>query len=215
MKYKLKLIFKRLYSAFGPQYWWPAQSELEVMVGAILTQNTNWSNVEKAIAVLKKNKLLSAQRLNRLPKNRLAGLIRSAGYYNIKAGRIKNFLKFFLDSYSAKIKLMVKPDWKALRQQLLNVKGIGPETADSMLLYALHKPVFVVDAYTKRIFLRHGLIKPDAGYSDVQDIFMRNLKSDPKLFGEYHALLVKLGKDYCRKQNPKCEICPLWSIKNA
>ena len=215
MKRKLEGIFKRLYSVFGPQYWWPADSVLEIMVGAILTQNTNWSNVQKAISTLKEKKLLSAHKLYQLSPSQLAGLIKSAGYYNVKAARLKSFIKFFFDRYAAKIKLMGGQDLKTLREQLLTVKGIGPETADSILLYALNKPVFVVDAYTKRILSRHGLIKAEADYSQLQDVFMRNLKNDVQLFGEYHALLVKLGKDYCRKQNPKCEICPLWSIKNA
>jgi len=209
MKRKLNRIFVRLYSAFGAQHWWPADSVFEVMLGAILTQNTSWSNVEKAILVLKENKLLNAKKLDRLAPKRLAGLIRSAGYHNIKAGRIKNFLKFFFDTYAGRIKSMGAQDLMSLRRQLLAVNGIGPETADSMLLYALHKPIFVVDAYTKRIFFRHRLIKEEADYSQMQDLFMRNLKQDVKLFGEYHALLVKLGKDYCRKQDPKCEICPL------
>lgn len=215
MRRKLEGIFKRLYSAFGPQYWWPADSVFEVIVGTILTQNTNWSNVQKAILVLKKKKLLTAPKLYQLPSRQLAGLIRSTGYYNLKAARLKSFLKFFFDYYAAKIKLMAAQDLKTLRQQLLTVKGIGPETADSILLYALNKPVFVVDTYTKRILSRHGLIKVEADYFQCQDIFMRNLKNDVQLFGEYHALLVKLGKDYCRKKNPKCGSCPLWSIKNA
>ncbi len=209
MKRKLNRIFNRLYSTFGAQHWWPADSAFEVIVGAILTQNTNWANVQKAIAALKEKKLLSFQKLYRLKPKRLAGLIRSAGYYNIKAARIKSFLKFFFDSYAAKIKSMAKTDLAVLRRQLLAVNGIGPETADSILLYALNKPIFVVDAYTKRILLRHRLIKKEAEYSGVQDIFMRNLKQDTKLFNEYHALLVKLAKDYCHKQNPKCGICPL------
>ncbi|MCX5668645.1 MAG: endonuclease III domain-containing protein [Candidatus Omnitrophica bacterium] len=215
MKRKLEDIFKRLYSVFGAQHWWPADSAFEVMVGAILTQNTNWSNVKKAILALKEKKLLTALKLYQLPRRRLASLIKSSGYYNVKAARLKSFLKFFFERYAAKIKLMGEQELGALRRQLLAVKGIGPETADSILLYALHKPVFVVDTYTKRILSRHGLIKAAANYSQCQDVFMRNLKNDAQLFNEYHALLVKLGKDYCRKQNPKCEICPLWSIKNA
>lgn len=210
MKRKLNRIFNRLYSAFGAQHWWPADSVFEVMVGAILTQNTSWSNVEKAIAVLKEKKFLNAQRLYRLAPEKLSGLIRSAGYYNIKTRRIKNFLKFFIATYAGKIQSMGTRDLMILRGQLLAVNGIGPETADSILLYALRKPIFVVDAYTKRIFFRHRLIKEEDDYSQTQDLFMRNLKPDVKLFGEYHALLVKLGKDYCRKQNPKCEICPLY-----
>jgi len=209
MKRKLNRIFDRLHSAFGSQHWWPADTAFEVMVGTILTQNTNWANVEKAITALKEKKLLSPDKLYQLKAEKLAGLIRSAGYYNIKTARLKSFLKFFFDSYGSKIKLMAKQDLVLLRRQLLAVNGIGPETADSILLYALNKPIFVVDAYTKRIFLRHGLIKKEAQYSQVQDFFMRNLKQDTKLFNEYHALIVKLGKEYCRKQNPKCEICPL------
>ena len=215
MKRKLENIFKRLYSVFGPQHWWPAENSFEVMVGAILTQNTNWSNVLKAIQVLKEKKVLNPNKLHRLKHKKLAGLIKSAGYYNIKAARLKNFLKFFLNNYAAKTKLMAAQDLMILRSQLLALNGIGPETADSILLYALNKPIFVVDAYTKRILLRHKLIDKDADYSSVQSIFMRNLKKDTKFFNEYHALFVKLGKDYCRKQNPHCTICPLWSIKNA
>ena len=215
MKRKLEYIYKRLYSVFGAQHWWPADSVFEIMVGAILTQNTSWSNVQKAILTLKRKKLLTALKLSQLPQGQLAGLIKSSGYYNVKAARLKSFLKFFFKRYAAKNKLMGKQDPGALRDQLLTVKGIGPETADSILLYALHKPVFVVDTYTKRILSRHGLIREEADYSQCQDIFMRNLRNDVQLFGEYHALLVKLGKDYCFKQNPKCETCPLWSIKSA
>lgn len=209
MKRKLNRIFSRLYAAFGAQHWWPADTAFEVMVGAILTQNTNWSNVKKAITALKEKKLLNPHKLYRLPPKELAALIRSAGYYNIKAARIRSFLKFFFATYAGKIKSMAQGDLLTLRKQLLAVNGIGPETADSILLYALNKPIFVVDAYTKRVFFRHGLIKEEADYSQVQGIFMRNLKKDTKLFNEYHALLVKLAKDYCHKQSPKCEICPL------
>lgn len=209
MKRKLNSIFLQLYSAFGPQRWWPADSNFEVIVGAILAQNTSWLNVEKAILKLKARGLLTPQHLYRLSLSQLAGLIKSAGYYNLKAARLKEFLKFFLDDYAASIKSMSQQELIPLRKQLLAVKGIGPETADSILLYALNKPIFVIDAYTKRIFSRHGLIKEAADYAQAQGIFMRNLKPDAKLFNEYHALLVKLGKDFCRKQNPKCETCPL------
>jgi len=213
MKHRIKNIFKRLYSFFGPQHWWPGKSRFEVVLGAILTQNTNWSNVCKALAVLKKKRLLSALKLYRLPAYKLAALIKSAGYYNIKAARIKNFLNYFFERFSGKFSAMGKESWQTLRGQLLAVKGIGPETADSILLYALQKPVFVVDAYTKRIFRRHGLISDDADYSRLQNLFTRNLGNDARLFNEYHALLVRLGKDFCRKQNPKCKDCPLWPIK--
>ncbi|MBU0547515.1 MAG: endonuclease III domain-containing protein [Candidatus Omnitrophica bacterium] len=209
MKRKLSRIFLRLYSVFGPQHWWPADSSFEVIVGAILTQNTNWGNVEKSILRLKNRRILDPESIFKLSSYRLAGLIKSAGYYNVKAVRLKNFINFFFAMYAGNIKRMGSQDLMILRKQLLAVKGIGPETADSILLYALSKPVFVIDTYTKRIFYRHRLLAEDITYEQAQDIFMRNLKNDAGLFNEYHALLVKLGKDYCHKQNPKCEICPI------
>jgi len=209
MKRRLMRIYHQLYSAFGPQRWWPAESSFEVIMGAILTQNTSWQNVEKAILKLKTKKLLTAEHIQHISLKRLASVIRSSGFYNVKALRIKEFVKFFLNSYSGSIKKLAQQELTPLRKQLLAVKGIGQETADSILLYALNKPIFVIDAYTLRIFSRHRLIKEAADYAAVQNIFMRNLKCDTKLFNEYHALLVKLGKAFCRKQNPKCEICPL------
>lgn len=209
MKNKLNKIYRGLYSSFGRQYWWPADSAFEVIVGAILTQNTNWANVEKAIKNLKKHKALSAGKLGKISLQKLALFIRPAGYYNIKAVRIKNFVNFFCRHYAADIKKMRKIDTHLLRRELLSVNGIGPETADSILLYALNKPVFVVDAYTRRILSRHTMIKADAQYSQIQDLFTQNLNNDVKLFNEFHALLVKLGKDYCRKNNPRCAACPL------
>jgi endonuclease-3 related protein len=179
------------------------------MVGAILTQNTNWQNVEKAISNLKENKSLTPDRLYRLPRKKLASLIRPAGYYNIKAKRLKNFLHFFLERFGGNLKNMSTVKTRMLRQQLLSVNGIGPETADSILLYALGHPIFVIDAYTKRILLRHRLIKDDAGYDDMQSLFMGGLKRNARLFNEFHALFVKLGKEYCLKNKPKCDICPL------
>lgn len=207
---KLSIIYKKLYSSFGPQRWWPADSAFEVMVGAILTQNTNWQNVEKAINNLKELRLLNLKRLYQLPQKKLAALIRPAGYYNIKARRLKEFINF----YQANAKRISSQDTGALRRSLLAVYGIGPETADSILLYALGRPVFVVDAYTKRIFSRHGFIKEGASYEEVQDLFMRNLKKDVKLFNEYHALIVKLAKDFCLKNKPRCQACPLKDISN-
>ena len=205
----LNLIYRKLYSYFGRQYWWPADSPFEVMVGAILTQNTNWLNVEKAIKNLKQNRLLSPQRLQGLSRRRLAKFIRPTGYYNIKTERLRSFLSFFFKEYQGCIKKMLLEDTTQIRQQLLSVKGIGPETADSILLYALDKPVFVVDAYTKRIFARHRLIRQDASYDEVQNLFMNNLKVKAELFNEYHALLVRLGKEFCLKNKPRCKICPL------
>jgi len=214
MKNAFYAIFDRLYSFFGPQHWWPADSPFEVTVGAILTQNTNWSNVEKAINNLKKRNLLSADKLHRLSKERLASLIVPVGYYNIKAKRLKEFLGFLLKGYQGNIKKMSLMDTLLLRQQLLAVNGIGPETADSILLYALNKPIFVVDAYTKRILLRHRLIKENDDYVQIQNLFMQNLKPEVKLFNEYHALLVRLGKEICLKNRTKCDVCPLNSLKN-
>lgn len=206
---RLNLIYKKLYLFFGPQNWWPAETPFEVMVGAILTQNTNWRNVEKAINNLKKKKLLSAAKLANLSQRKLAALIMPAGYYNIKAKRLKAFLGFLFKNYQGSVKKMLAMDAVVLRSQLLAVNGIGPETADSMLLYALNKPVFVIDAYTKRIMARHRLLGQGAGYDQAQELFMRGLKPNVKLFNEYHALLVKLAKDFCLKNNPKCKICPL------
>jgi len=205
----LDTLYRRIYSYFGPQHWWPADSAFEVMVGAILTQNTNWSNVEKAIGNLKQHKLLRPAKLYSLPKQRLASLIKPAGYYNIKAKRLKNFLDFFIRQYKGSPKKMSGADTLTLRKQLLSVNGVGQETADSILLYALNKPIFVIDAYTKRILFRHGLIKGAAAYEEIQDLFMRNMNPDAQLFNEYHALLVRLGKEFCLKNKPRCGICPL------
>jgi endonuclease-3 related protein len=210
-KGQLKLIYQKLYSCFGPQHWWPAQTPFEVMAGAILTQNTNWSNVEKALNNLKQNKVLTAQKLNSLSRIKLAKLIKSTGYYNIKAERLKKFLNFFFKIYRGSLQKMSRVKTGVLRQQLLSVNGIGPETADSILLYAIKKPVFVIDAYTKRIMARHRLIPEDSTYDYVQNLFMQNMKKDVKLFNEYHALLVRLGKEFCLKNKPRCEICPLKS----
>lgn len=210
---KLEGIYRRLYARFGPQGWWPGETPFEVMVGAILTQNTNWQNVEKAIANLKAARALTAKKLYALPENKLALLIRPSGYYNIKARRLKEFLGFLFHNYQGNIRRMRRQSAGKLREALLAVKGIGQETADSILLYALEKPVFVVDAYTKRILSRHGLIREDASYQEVQKLFRDNLKNKVKLFNEFHALLVKLGKDHCLKRKPRCRLCPLKQLQ--
>jgi len=209
LKNKLRSIYKKLYGYFGPQHWWPAETPFEVMVGAVLTQNTSWGNVEKAIVNLKKNKLLELRRMHKLSRQRLASLIRPAGYYNIKALRLKNFLDFLSGFSGGDFKKVAAQNTQGLRRQLLAVNGIGPETADSILLYALNKPAFVVDAYTKRILFRHGLVKEGDDYDAVQKIFIQNLQKNVKLFNEYHALLVRLGKEFCLKRSPKCDTCPL------
>lgn len=213
MAASINLIYRKLYSYFGRQHWWPAKTRFEVMVGAILTQNTSWSNVERAINNLKQHRLLGPRKLYRLPQDRLALLIKSVGYYNIKAKRLKEFLKFLFKYYKGSVQQMLPVDTPDLRRQLLSVNGIGPETADSILLYALDKPVFVVDAYTKRILSRHRLIPEGADYDTTQDLFTRNLKKDRRLFNEFHALFVKLGKDICLKSKPRCDICPLRQMR--
>jgi len=210
---KLSLIYQKLYKEFGPQHWWPGQTPFEVMVGAILTQNTNWQNVERAIANIKKAKALDARKLYLMPHKKLAKLLRPAGYFNIKAKRLKNFLKFYLDDYGADVRRMRAAGAEVLRGQLLLVNGIGQETADSILLYALNKPAFVVDAYTKRFSLRHGLIPDGSDYQETQRFFTQNLESSVQLFNEYHALIVRLSKEYCLKSNPKCAVCPLKTDK--
>jgi len=212
MRNKLKKIYKILYKEFGPQYWWPGDSQFEVAIGAILTQNTNWQNVEKAINNLKNKNLLSLKKLYKLSFKKLADFIRPTGYYNLKAQRIKFFLHFLKEKYKSKINLVKKNNPQLLRRELLDVNGIGPETADSMLLYAFDKPIFVIDAYTKRIFSRHDLIPKDFDYQQTQDFFMQNLPKNTKLFNEYHALLVKLGKEFCTKNKPKCQSCPLKTL---
>ncbi|NQT75473.1 MAG: endonuclease III domain-containing protein [Candidatus Omnitrophica bacterium] len=208
-------IYKLLYERFGPRHWWPGDTRLEIIIGAILTQNTAWANVEKAIANLKNARLLKVKGLSRVPKKRLAGLIRPAGYYNIKSQRIKNFLGFLNTAYGGDIKRMLSTETRRLRTELLEVKGIGPETADSILLYAGEKPAFVVDAYTKRIFSRHGFIQGDASYEAVQAIFLSNLPKDVRLFNEFHALIVELGKELCKSKKPLCNKCPIRRIRNA
>ena len=201
-------IYNTLYEHFGPQNWWPGDTPFEVAVGAILTQNTNWGNVEKAISNLKREKVLNAIKLNNMSHEKLASLIRPAGYFNIKAKRLKNFLSFLTNHYKGSMKRMSKDNVSTLRHELLGVNGIGPETADSVLLYALDKPVFVIDAYTKRILERHNLVPGGITYHELQELFHNNLPRDLKLFNEYHALFVMLGKNYC-KPKPKCSECPL------
>ena len=208
-KHNLEAIYAKLYRHFGPQSWWPGETPFEVIVGAILTQNTNWQNVAKAINNLKQAKVLSPKKLYSLPRPRLAQLIRPSGYFNIKAKRLKEFLDFLFKNYNGSLKKMFSRPVEDLRKEILSVKGIGPETADSILLYAGGFPVFVVDAYTKRIFSRQKLLSEDAEYHQVQELFTRSLKKDVQLYNEYHALIVRLGKDFCKKTKPKCEICPI------
>ncbi|MBI3584817.1 MAG: endonuclease III domain-containing protein [Nitrospinae bacterium] len=208
MRNKLIGIYKTLYSHFGPQNWWPGDTPFEVCVGAILTQNTAWQNVEKAIINLKKEKLLDPHRINKLPVKNLARHIKPSGYFNIKAKRLKNFISVLCEKYDGKVSNMFSNGFGNIRNHLLSVNGIGPETADSILLYAGNIPIFVVDAYTKRIFHRLNLTPEDITYHEMQEIFMKNLPLDAVLFNEYHALIVMLGKNYCKKR-PLCETCPI------
>ena len=194
---------------FGNLHWWPGDSPLEVIVGAILTQNTAWKNVEKAIAALRRHALLSVAALVEIPECELAGLIRPSGYYNVKARRLKAFFIFLRDEFRGSLEVMFSEDVPILRQKLLGIKGIGAETADSILLYAGGKPVFVVDAYTRRILSRHGIVATRSSYGEIQRLFMDRLPADAALFNQYHALIVYTGKNYCRKQ-PRCQECPLY-----
>lgn len=200
-------IYNLLFSSFGPQNWWPAETELEMMVGAILTQNTSWNNVEKALLNLKEKSLLSIQKLSQIPASTLAEYIRPAGYYNLKVKRLKNLINCLVHRYNGDINNLFSLDTETIREELLTVKGIGLETADSIVLYGAERPIFVVDTYTHRIVTRHGLIE-EAGYHDVQSLFMDNLSHDVELFKEFHALIVKTGKDFCRRE-PRCPECPL------
>jgi len=205
-------IYRLLFAHFGPLHWWPGETPFEVMVGAILTQNTAWTNVEKAIAGLKTAGLLEPRALAAADPDRVRELIRPSGYYNQKTEWLSMFVRWMLDDpWRGSIEAMSKADPAEMRTRLLSLKGIGPETADSILLYALGQPVFVIDAYTRRIFSRLGLTTPDATYDELQQYFTSRLPADVGLYNEYHAQIVFLGKDYCRKV-PRCEGCPLAGI---
>jgi len=208
---KLIKIYDLLLDRFGQQHWWPGQTPFEIIVGAILTQNTNWTNVEKAIDNLKAASLIEPDKLHNTNHDRLAELIRPAGYYNIKAKRLRNFLDWLFETYDGDLSQLEDLDTDSLRQQLLNINGIGLETADSIVLYAFNKPIFVVDTYTCRVMGRHQFVEPGADYEQVRDIFESFLPSDVELFNEFHALLVMVGKNFC-KPKPKCEGCPLESL---
>ena len=201
-------IYRHLYDHYGPQGWWPGDGPFEIIIGAILTQNTNWKNVEKAIANLAENNCLSPEKLRHLDVETLAGLIRPAGYFNQKSQRLKGFIDWLFEKHDGSIENLAALPTSTLREQLLSLKGIGPETADSICLYAFDKPLFVVDTYTARIFGRHGFLEPGCGYHDIQELFHAGLEHDTRLFNEYHALIVQLGKEHC-KRKPICEGCPL------
>ncbi|HSD50580.1 MAG TPA: endonuclease III domain-containing protein [Candidatus Methylomirabilis sp.] len=205
---RLRGMYQVMLEALGPQGWWPGRTRFEVIVGAILTQNTSWRNVARAMDNLRRACALTPGALAAMPPARLAQLIRSSGYYNVKVGRVKRFLGFLRERYGLNVSRMFARRPSSLRKELLAVPGIGPETADSILLYAGGVPIFVVDAYTRRILSRHGLVPPDASYDEMQELCMGALPPNAALYNEYHALLVAVGKAYCRPV-PRCAGCPL------
>jgi endonuclease III related protein len=206
---QLTAYFDALFRAYGPQHWWPGRTRFEVMVGAILTQSTSWKNVELAIANLRREKLLSPAAIDGVSLERLSQLIRSSGYFRQKARKLKAFVHFLQEEYHGSLDKMFAAPTDELREKLLAVHGIGPETADSILLYAGEHPLFVVDAYTRRILERHNLAHGKHTYEHIQQLFHLNLPRSAPLFNEYHALIVLTGKHYCRKRDPDCAQCPL------
>ncbi|HLF91839.1 MAG TPA: endonuclease III domain-containing protein [Planctomycetota bacterium] len=204
----LRTYHRDLLRHYGPQEWWPGETPFEVMVGAILTQNTAWKNVEKAIATLKAYDLLDPHKIHALDQDTLALAIKPAGYFNVKARRLKSFVEWFVTKHGADVESLRRLAPDRLREELLAVKGVGPETADSILLYALDLPSFVVDAYTYRVLTRHGLIGEEATYDDLKEFVEKRLPRDVPLFNEFHALIVAVGKQYCRTK-ARCEECPL------
>ncbi len=205
----LRILYEKLYSAFGPQHWWPGDTPFEIAVGAVLTQNTNWGNVERAIANLKAARALSARRIHAMPNAELAELIRPSGYFNVKSSRLKALIGYLIERRGGSMARMARAPMYELRRELLGVNGVGQETADSILLYALNKPVFVIDAYTKRALSRHGVMDIGESYERFQKLFHSSLSPDVALYNEYHALFVALGKTRCRPTKPMCEGCPL------
>jgi endonuclease-3 related protein len=202
-------LYEAMLAHFGPQGWWPGEGALEICVGAILTQNTNWANVERAIANLRAAGVMDVRAMLDLPEAKLAELIRPAGYFNVKAQRLRHFLQAVAEETGGDVgTYLAAPSADLLREKLLAIHGIGPETADSMVLYAAGLPTFVVDAYTMRILHRHGLIPRRARYEEVRALFQRSLPADVPYWNEYHALLVATGKHFCRPA-PRCEGCPL------
>ena len=225
-------IFNILKKEFSSQGWWPTtrddklipeynssnstralsdKERLEIVFGAILTQNTSWKNVEKAIINLNKNNLINVNKISNISQEELAELIKSSGYFNQKAERLKIFCNYLIKNYEGNISKFFEKNIDELRQELLSIKGIGPETADSIILYAAQKPIFVIDAYTKRVFSRLGICNNNINYDQLQQLFHSNLKNDVKLFNEYHALIVELAKGFC-KTKPLCNNCPINNI---
>jgi endonuclease III related protein len=208
MKPNLKRIYDCLFRRYGPQHWWPADSRFEVILGAILTQNTSWRNVEKALTQLRLRGLLSYHALSRMSAAEIAPWLRSSGYYNQKAQRVRVLLDYLEQRYQGSLSIMSRQQTGVLRQELLDLKGFGPETVDSILLYAFDRAVFVVDAYTRRVFSRHGLCPEPISYNGLQQWIQANIPAEVPYYNEFHALLVVLAKEHCRSK-PGCSGCPL------
>lgn len=200
--------YEALHERFGHRNWWPGDSPFEVCVGAVLTQNTSWKNVAKAIENLKAASVLDPLSIYALNRDELANLVRPSGYFNVKAERLKNLVGYLVEQHEANLRSLFENPQDGLREELLSINGIGRETADSIILYAAEKPIFVVDAYTRRVLLRHGLISEKEDYDAVQDLFHRSLPRDVALFNDFHAQFVAVGHNYCKK-TPMCEQCPL------
>ena len=209
LPHAFRQFYDALYTALGPQHWWPGRTPFEVIIGAILTQNTSWANVQRAMANLRKAKLLTPGAMEKVSRPRLAKLVRPSGYFRQKARKLKAFIRFLRREYGGSLARMFRTPVGELREKLLAVHGIGPETADSILLYAGQQPAFVVDAYTRRILERHGHAAPRDSYEQIRARFESVLPRDAHLYNEYHALIVHTGKSWCRTKNPRCDECPL------
>ncbi|HZM10503.1 MAG TPA: hypothetical protein VFC15_09865 [Candidatus Limnocylindrales bacterium] len=240
----VRAIYRKLSRAWGPQHWWPAETPFEVITGAILTQNTSWTNVERALSKLREAGMLSVEGLSQLPLDGLEQLVRSSGYFRQKALRLKSFIAFLDENHGGSLDSLLATPTEQLREELLAQKGIGPETADSILLYAGHHPIFVVDAYTRRVLERHDAVAADAKYDEIRALVEHALQSEKpspavapgsldqqrpavhppsamstapralsaQVFNEMHGLFVQLGKHYCHKQQPDCDVCPLGAM---
>ena len=209
----LEAIYQRLFEAFGPQHWWPAETREEVIIGAILAQNTAWANVARAVERLGRADCLTLRGIDRMPLDRLARLVRPSGTYRIKAERLKTFANWLQVNFDGDLDALFGMGTDRARKELLSIDGIGPETADAILLYAGRLPTFVVDAYTRRIMRRHFVVPPQSTYAQAKRVFESALAADQRLYNEYHALLVELGKRYCRPR-ARCEGCPLASLRH-
>ena len=205
----LMSMFHALYAALGPSHWWPAVTPFEIAVGAILTQNTQWNNVEQAITNLRSANVLEPYSMYHMPAEQLSAFIRPSGFFRLKTLRLKQFLLFLRDSCNFQIEKLAQRPMNELRILLLQINGIGPETADSILLYALNLPTFVVDSYTRRLSARHMLVPENISYEDLRCFYMDALPHDPDLFNEYHALIVRANKTWCLKKAGNCIACPL------